>query len=198
MSAKLLNLVLDLETLGVQEDAAIIQIGISIPAFDWPHIPEGVSRTFEATIQYEEANHYIRTGLFTRDNDTMLWWQDQLPSTRAIVFSGQQTYQDAFDQLKAWIESLGAPVAIWGNGADFDNRLLAYSLNIFGHKNLWNFRNNRCLRTLRSLFPLESSPAGQITVIPAETEIKHTALGDAKFESRVLQITRYAYKLETL
>ena len=188
MSKKLINIALDLETLSTQEDAAIIQIGCCIPLFDRIHLPEGISPEFEVTIKYEEA---IRSE-FHKSNSTMEWWDKQAASTRMIVFSGQDTYVDAFDQFKFWIDSVksgGADVAIWGNGSDFDNRLLSYSLDSFGYHDVWNFRNNRDLRTLKALFPMT------IPEDPIE-EVKHTALGDARYEARLMSAIYYYYELE--
>jgi exodeoxyribonuclease VIII len=190
MSRKLINIALDLETLSTQEDAAIIQIGCCIPQFDHVYIPEGISHEFETTISYDEA---LKSD-FHKSHSTMDWWQAQLTSTRMQVFSGQNSYTEAFDQFKFWIDSLktdGSDVAIWGNGSDFDNKLLSYSLDALGYHNVWNFRNNRDLRTLKALFPLsiEEDPVN---------EIKHTALGDARYEARLLDCTARWYNLENL
>ena len=185
MSAKLINIVLDLETLSTQEDAAIIQIGCCIPEFDRVHVPKGISHEIEIGIAYEEA----LKSEFHKCGDTMLWWEQQDPVVRRQVFSGQDTYEDAFHQFKYWIECLrvdGADVAIWGNGSDFDNRLLSYSLDSMGLHKVWNFRNNRDLRTLKALFPVE------ITNVPIN-ETKHTALGDARYEARLIDTIYTVY-----
>lgn len=183
MSAKLINVVLDLETLGLAEDAAIIQIGCVVPVFDIEYLPPNISSTFEATIRYEDC----LSSEFSKDSVALKWWADQKPSVKSIVFSGQETYVDAFDQLTFWLQSFCVPVAIWGNGSDFDNRLLAYSLAAYGHHRVWDFRNNRDLRTLRALFPV---------VVPADpTEVKHTAIGDALYEARILDRARNVFDL---
>jgi 3' exoribonuclease, RNase T-like len=190
MSAKLINITLDLETLSTQHDAAIIQIGCCIPQFDHVYIPKGISHEFEVTIKYEDALQ----SEFHKSHSTMDWWAAQPSSTRMQVFSGQNSYTDAFDQFKWWIESLktdGSGVAIWGNGSDFDNRLLSYSLDSLGYHNVWSFRNNRDLRTLKALFPF-SVTEDRIN------EIKHTALGDARYEARLLNDTARFYNLENL
>jgi exodeoxyribonuclease VIII len=167
-----------LETLSTQEDAAIVQIGCCIPHFDRYHIPAGISHEFETTIAYETA----LSSEFDKSISTMEWWEKQPASTRAIVFSGQNSYEDSLDQFKFWIDSLrsgGAEVAIWGNGSDFDNRLLSYTLASYGMQDVWKFRNNRDLRTLKALFPcdIQEDPIN---------EIKHTALGDARYEARLM------------
>lgn len=183
MSAKLINIVLDLETLSTQEDAAILQIGCCIPLFDRKNVPLGLSCEFEVTISYDAA---LRSE-FHMSSETLQWWENQNPSTRKIVFSGQNSYADAFDQFKFWIDSLksgGADVAIWGHGSDFDNRLLSYSLDSLGYHNVWSFRNNRDLRTIRALFPIPETATKTLTV--GEDEIKHTAIGDARYEAKLL------------
>jgi exodeoxyribonuclease VIII len=189
MSATLINIALDLETLSTQENAAIIQIGCCIPEFDRQFLMPDISPEFEVTIRYEDC----LSSEFHKDPETMKWWEKQNPKTRNNVFSGQDTYVDAMEQLKFWLESvkiLGAQIAIWGNGSDFDNRLLSYTADSLGYHNLWDFRNNRDLRTLKALFPLK--------IEAAAGEIKHTALGDARYEARLIHAIRTTYNLETL
>ena len=198
MTKKLINIALDLETLSLREDAAIIQIGACIPKFDRIHLPVSVNHEFEATIKYEEALH----SEFHKDNETMEWWEKQDAHTRAYVFSGQESYDEAFEHFVYWISSIkadGADVAIWGNGSDFDNRLLHYSLSSFGYNDTWNFRNNRDLRTLKQLFPVEV-PLGLQSIYTENSETKHTALGDARYEARLIdQITNtYLYAQDAL
>jgi len=190
MSSKLINVVLDLETLSTREDAAIIQIGCCVPQFDRIFLPEGISPEFETTIRYEDA----LSSEFHKDHETMQWWERQPTKTRAYVFSGQDTYIDAFDQFNFWvasIKSLGSDVAIWGNGSDFDNRLLSYSLDSLGYHGIWSFRNNRDLRTLKALHPVD------VPNMP-DVEMKHTALGDARYEARILHAARMEHGLEQL
>lgn len=182
MSAKLINIALDLETLGTSEDSAIIQIGCSIPFFDRHNVPLGLPCDFEVTVAYEDCLEMVELGIFSQSESTMKWWNDQDPHTRKIVFSGQDSYSSALDQLEFWLDSIksgGADVAIWGNGSDFDNRLLSYTVHALNYKSLWNFRNNRDLRTLKALFPISDLP-------PEVGEIKHTALGDARYEARLI------------
>lgn len=191
MSAKLINIALDLETLSTREDAAIVQIGCCIPEFDRKFVPAVAGFEFETTIAYEEA---LRSE-FHKSNSTMDWWEKQDPETRKIVFSGQSTYLDALTDFVYWIslvKSGGADVAIWGNGSDFDNRLLTYTLDSFGMHNVWSFRNNRDLRTLKALFPTDIPELGPIF------ERKHTALGDARFEARQLHTMKLIYGLDQL
>ena len=181
---KLINIALDLETLSTQEDAAIIQIGCCIPAFDTYLLPFHIKQTFEATIRYEDCI----SSEFHKCTQTMAWWEKQSSEAKLNVFSGQDSYTEAFDKFCVWIRSIqdtGYDVAVWGNGSDFDNRILSYALDSMGYHNVWSFRNNRDLRTLKAIFPCE------ITEDP--TEIKHTALGDARYEARLMNTIRNVY-----
>ena len=194
MSKELINVVLDLETLGTSEDAAIIQIGCAVMYQDHYYIPENCPEEFEVTIKYEDCTN----GEFALSEDTMLWWEKQDPTTKQYVFSGQESYLDAFDLFTWWVQNLksnGAEIAVWGNGADFDNRLLSYSLNSLGFRDVWKYTNNRCLRTLKNLFPPVEPPFQLPRLIG---EKAHTALGDARYEARILGIIKNKYKLENL
>lgn len=188
MSAKLINVILDLETLGTDEDAAIIQIGMCVPNFDRKYVPLGLVCELEVTIAYEDVREECRAGMFTMSNSTMHWWESQDSETRKIVFSGQDSYTTALDQVEFFLKSLqsgGAEVAVWGNGSDFDNRLLAYTMSALGYKPAWKYYNNRCLRTLKALFPSVISQGNEDS-----GERKHTALGDARYEARVMSTIR--------
>jgi exodeoxyribonuclease VIII len=181
MSKTLINVVLDLETLSTRENAAIIQIGCCIPEFDRVNVPAGILPEFEVTIAYEDCLDVVELGVFHQEASTMSWWQKQNPQVRKYVFSGQNSYYEALDQLEFWFSSLrsnGADIAVYGNGSDFDNRLLAYALQALNYKPTWNFKNNRDLRTMRHLFPCK--------IADDQSEIKHTALGDARYEARLL------------
>ena len=186
MSSKLINVLLDLETLDTSEDAKIIQVGMCVPMFDRKYVPLGRHCEMEVTISYEEC---MAATAFTQSDSTMQWWESQAPETRKIVFSGQDSYITAFDQVEFFLQNLtagGAEVAIWGNGSDFDNRLLAYSMSALGYKPAWKYYNNRCLRTLKALFPVSIAQDGK-------DERKHTALGDARYEARVMNTIREGY-----
>lgn len=177
----MIHIVLDLETLSTYEDAAILQIGCCIPEFSRKYVPKDVAPEFVTTISFQET---IFNTAFHIDDDTEKWWSEQSEAARSSVFAGEATHYQAFNRFIDWVNSLksgGHDVAVWGNGSDFDNRLLAYSITkILGKDAIpWNFRNNRDLRTLKALYP--------VTIEDSPDEIKHTALGDARYEARLIQ-----------
>lgn len=190
MSADLINVVLDLETLSSEPDAAIIQIGAAVPRFDMGHIL-GLPFEFEATIRYEDCLAAVDSHGRVQSHDTMLWWEKQ--PTRLEVFSGQDDYAEALEKFVDWIKSFKKPVAIWGNGAEFDNVVLLRSLDAFGFHDVWSFRNNRCFRTMKNLFPVEDQ-----TLAIGPNETKHTGLGDARYEARILDEIVKTYDIRSL
>lgn len=190
MSKELLNIVLDLETLSTSHDAAIIQIGAVVPRFDHKHIL-GWPFEFQATIKYEDCLESVSRKLTSQDHMTMQWWEGQ--ASRKEVFSGQLDYAEALEQFVDWVKHFKMPVVIWGNGADFDNVVLRHSLDAFGFHDVWSFRNNRCFRTMKNVFPVEDQ-----TLALGPQETKHTALGDARWEARILNEIVRNYDIRSL
>jgi hypothetical protein len=178
-----IDIVVDLETLALSEDAAILQIGCAIPTTSYfSKIKDRtVPRTFEATIAYEQAIN----SEFSKDPDTLDWWEKQSVEARKSVFSGQDSYIDAFEKLRDWMLSIkaqGFEIRLWGNGPEFDNRILDYALRSYNIKELWNFRDNHSMRTAQLFFPVDQIWKEQLGV----KYIKHTALGDASYEAEIL------------
>jgi exodeoxyribonuclease VIII len=70
-------------------------------------------------------------------------------------------------------------IKVWGNGSDFDNKLLSTAYEKIGWKHLipWNFRNNRCYRTVKNLYP---------SVKMKRSGDHHNALDDAKSQANHL------------
>ena len=50
-------------------------------------------------------------------------------------------------------ENIPMDVAVWGCGSDFDNVLIENAHKKIGQEVAWKFRNNRCYRTIKSLWP---------------------------------------------
>ncbi len=62
---------------------------------------------------------------------------------------------------------------MWGNGADFDNAILAHCYSRLGRPAPWKFWNSRCYRTLKSFSPVRGKRIG----------VHHHALDDAKTQA---------------
>jgi hypothetical protein len=67
---------------------------------------------------------------------------------------------------------------LWGNGADFDNALLACAYKAAALIPPWAYVNNRCFRTMRK---------EHAVVEPLKLGVHHNALDDALHQTRWLQ-----------
>jgi hypothetical protein len=193
----MINITLDLETLSTETNAAIIQIGACVIPTDRRKISLGISSEFEGTIRYEDCLKWVESKLLHQSEDTMQWWEKQDKRAQSNVFSGQDSYLDVLTNFASWINSLSndkSQIAVWGNGSDFDNRILTYSLDAFGLHGVWSYRGNRDLRTLCAIHPLaEPLPWSEV-----RHGIKHTALADARYEADQINLIKTLFSLSSL
>lgn len=163
------HVMIDLETLGRRAGCSILSIGAV--AFD-PKLGLGqemycvVNRTSCSLVGLHE------------DPDTLAWWEKQNESAKTVLghsTEGGLVLTDALAKLTEFLAQFGhKKVKVWGNGSDFDNAILTACYAAIGQNIPWEFWNNRCYRTLKSLKP-------QIKLTRQGTY--HNALDDAKSQA---------------
>lgn len=159
---------LDLETMGNGNRAAIIAIGAVI--FDVHNVEQD---GFYAQVSLDSS---VRQGL-EMDTSTILWWLQQSDAARA-AFKGNESAEslivvlnDFANWLSRWNTSR---IQMWGNGAAFDNTILSAAYRKCGIEQPWKFWNDRCYRTMKALFPnVECNRFGT----------HHNALDDARTQA---------------
>jgi exodeoxyribonuclease VIII len=152
---------LDLETLGVAPGSTILAIG----AYE---ITTG--QEFYATISLESSAYRG----FSVNMDTLRWWHKQSQEARDEAFSGTSSLLSVLFDFSDWLKDLPEeyePLCVWGNGATFDNVLLATAYTKMKFDVPWNTYHDRCFRTLK-----EANP--DIPYI--KPQFAHHALEDAK------------------
>lgn len=169
------NVMLDLETMGTTPGSAIVAIGAV--AFDL--LTGELGPEFEARITLQSN---LDIGL-TTDPRTIEWWMGQSDDARRHTFTGDRTHiAIALQAFHSWIGTHTVDVEMWGNGANFDNNLLAAAYrawgDTWGENQPWKWWNDRCYRTVRSLHPDVPAPAFEGT--------PHRALDDARHQARHL------------
>ena len=160
------HVMLDLETLGTEVGSIVISIGaVRFNPYNKEMSNLGPEDTFYKVLDPVDSQ---KAGL-TIDASTVLWWMQQSEEARKALT--HVVYLDPINVLKDFATFLGQDAILWGNGSDFDNVLLAKVYRVFGWKRLpWSFRNNRCYRTVKNLYPgIALTPQG----------ITHNALDDA-------------------
>lgn len=158
------HVMIDLETLGTEGSPVILSIGaVKFTA-------AGVVDEFHALISPRSCQ---AVGM-TIDSDTVLWWLTQAEAARlAIAMTGTvgQRVDFALNDFKIWF---GEDKPVWGNGASSDNVWLTNAFAACKLDAPWGFWNDRCYRTIRTMFPHISAPP---------PKVRHDALEDARSQA---------------
>lgn len=148
-----MQVMLDLETLGVSPGCAIIAIGAV--KFDRERVVD---------------EFYYRPQWGGRlEHDTVKWWLGQSDAARSELLKPVDGMMD--QGLREFMKFLG-DLPVWGNGSDFDNAILLDCYRRFSVPT-WSHRQNRCYRTVRNLVNVPFSPP----------KIAHHAVEDARAQA---------------
>lgn len=159
------HLMIDLETMGASNEAAIVAIGAVTFSED------GLGDTFYRPIDLVDSVKYGKL-----DAATVKWWMQQSDEARAEL-----NRPDAGGLATALRDFIGfynntAILGVWGFGATFDNVILRHAYKATGLPCPWHFRQDRCFRTLVALNPdVEWEP---------RTGTHHNALDDAVTQAK--------------
>lgn len=170
------NFMVDLETMGVNPNDAILSIGI-VP-FDAKE--KKLGKGFYAKVSLESC-HKLGMNI---DPSTVMWWLQQDQAARG-EFKGNYAHMPITDALKEVTNFIKTQseraeidqLKIWGNGSMMDNALLSAAFDLAGLGVPWSYKSDMCYRTLRALAP---------DVKRVEPEIAHHALSDAVAQAKTL------------
>ncbi|EFC2832929.1 exonuclease [Escherichia coli] len=167
-----IHLMIDIETMGKNPNAAIISIGAIF--FD-PQTGD-MGPEFSKTIDLDTAGGVI-------DRDVIKWWLKQSREAQSAILTDEIPLDDALLQLREFIAENSGEffVQVWGNGANFDNVILRRSYERQGIPFPWHYHNDRDVRTIVELGKAIDFDAR--TAIPFEGE-RHNALDDARYQAK--------------
>lgn len=137
------NIMIDIETMGNQSYSSILSIGAV--RFD---IDSGeIGDKFYTTIDLKSC---LNIGLII-NADTLKWWMKQNEQAQKDLFNGEQlSINEALLKLSNFINKKDI---VWGNSARFDCGILSDAYNKLNLPIPWDFRDERCVRTLVSFYP---------------------------------------------
>lgn len=161
------HVMIDLETLGNRPGCIVLSIGAVW--FD----ERQMLQDFYAEIGQKSSEHH---GL-RADMSTVYWWEEQNEGARSLLErtrTGINSDTSLPVVLKLFSEWLPPSPIIWGNGASFDNIILAECYKAAGIEMPWKFWNDRCYRTLKNMFP-------DVSFVRSGTH--HNALDDARSQA---------------
>ncbi len=167
-----MNVMLDIETTGVEPGCCILSIGAV------PFLTDSPVEYFYERISHQSS---LRAG-FADNPDTISWWDKQKPEMQDEAFGGVLSIHRVLESFCSYLNALGDPrdIHVWGNGKDFDNIIVAHTLKKLHLKQPWHYRNNWCYRDFVKLFPLVPKP---------DNLNLHNALEDAKTQARHMELT---------
>lgn len=140
------HLMLDIETLGTESNSAIL----SIAAVEFDLVSGEAGETFYEKIDLQSC---LDIGLKV-SGGTLAWWVNQTPEALKEAFSDEgRSLKDVLSDLKEFCK--GKEYHVWGNSARFDCGIVTDAFIATGISNTppWDFRKERCLRTLVSFAP---------------------------------------------
>lgn len=173
------HLMIDLETLGTRPGAVVVEVGLVL-------FRAGCSCE-ESKLVRVDVQSCLDCGMKV-DAATLWWWAEQCDEARRAVFSvvpgdgrpAPVSVKLAAHQIHDAITGAGA-AGVWANGASFDLPILA-ELFYRAHLDVpWDFRRERCYRTVNAMFP----------DFPKLTfgGVCHSSLDDAKYQAaRLVQL----------
>lgn len=167
---------LDLETLGKKPFCPILSIGACAFRMD------GVMTdpdTFYLAVTLESC---FAVGL-RADASTIEWWMTDAhvsQEARDNAFAGAErvSLPAALDAFTDWLQS--RPLQLWGNSARFDLGILEAAYQACGKEAPWDFRQERCYRTIKTLPGAADVPFTRIGTY-------HNALADAMSQAMHLR-----------
>jgi DNA polymerase III epsilon subunit-like protein len=168
----MMNVMIDLETMGSGNKAAIVSIGAVV-------FENIITDKFYCNVDLESS---MQVGL-TVDASTIEWWLTQ--PNRGDLLPERRTILTALYKFRDW---LPANPIVWGNGATFDNVIIRNAFNACGIKCPWAYKNDRCFRTMKNMYP---------KLHGLFTGIQHNALNDAVTQAIYLMeiCSRHGVKL---
>ena len=179
---KEVNIMIDLETLGTCGGYAILSIGAC---------------TFDRTETFYEriSTRSSEVEGFKSKPGSLEWWEGQDPSVKEEAFSGLKSVRAVLGEFNDWLKSVAIKNEVdmtgiypWGNGSNMDIALLESAYDIVNFESIdsevpypFYYKNARCYRTLRELFPEYFAMAQK----GIENRVAHHALEDAKYQAEI-------------
>lgn len=177
-----MDVMLDLETMSTESNAAIIAIG----AVKFDPKTKQITDRFYTRVDLQSCKD---AGLDISAS-TVMWWLQQSEAARS-EFKGQlPPLRTALAGFTAWMGKMPGDIghtSVWGNGATFDNVILTNAYSAVGIERPWKYNKDRCYRTIKSLFPNVKTPETPALVA-------HRADHDAEYQAiHLMQIWPYLY-----
>lgn len=171
------HLMLDIETMGNESYSSITSIG----ALEFNIESGETGREFHVNVDLQSC---VDIGLIMNAS-TIIWWLNREHESRIDLSLGQQSALPVKTALQSFTDFIGNnDYQIWANSPRFDCGILQNAYDKVGIPIPWDFRKERCVRTLVSFNP-------EIMEQYQQTGVKHNALADCYYQVEYCSATWY-------
>ena len=177
MAKPRLDLMLDIETLGTENNTTLIQL--ACVAFD--------IRTGNIISEFNKFIDIGQTKDLKVNGSTIKWWlKTDINLFKSLIEKGNISEFEAFARFHSWIKGLQETysVHIFGNGLLFDCAIIKAKFEQYGFSYPISFKNERDVRTIVDLYCAKKGiTEKQFKDIHKSTElVAHNGLDDCKFQ----------------
>jgi len=166
-----MEVMIDLETLGIGSKAPVISIGAV--AFT----KDGVVGTFYVNL---DVKHQLDSGLRKVDASTIQWWMGQSDAARKVFKEEAKDTSVGLADFIDFINKLGPKTntKVWGNGSTFDITIMESLFQDYKLSVPWQYNHVRDLRTFKEyIYDGKETP---------RVGTHHNALDDAMHQAQVV------------
>ena len=158
------HVMIDIETMGNMSHSAIVSVGAVRFDLETGEIGE----KFYMNVDLQSC---LDAGLII-NADTLMWWLNQSEAARKKIIEKGHSLNNVLISLSAFVTK---DDEVWGNSARFDLGILSDAFNTCKMPIPWDFRKERCVRTLVSFAP-------EVKEAEPNTGVAHDALADCIFQ----------------
>jgi len=204
MTLQYTDIMLDLETLGTGNNAAIIQIGAVAFNADgenaslWTDSPGELLEDGQGFRVNVDLGISSKPGEF--DAGAIKFWLGQSAEARASIMAEPSfTLGVALESFVAWVNTVSAgphKVRLWSNGPTFDEVILRAAFTRYDLDLPISFRGSRCCRTMIEMAEQRGWDRKAAAGGSPDDIVKHDALHDAVFQARGVVSQRHYLRLD--
>lgn len=173
-----LDLMLDIETLGTENDTTLIQL--ACVAFD--------IRTGNIISEFNEFIDISKTELKVTGSTIKWWLKTDVNLFKSLIEKGNLPEREVFEKFYNWIKGLQETHSLyaWGNGLLFDLAIIKTKLIQYGFSYPISFKTERDVRTIVDLYCAKKGiTEKQFKDIHKSNDlVAHNGLDDCKFQIR--------------
>ena len=198
------DIMLDLETLGTGNNAAIVQIGAVAFNADGengslftnsPDILRNAGQGFRMNVDLAQSS---KPGVY--DQGAINFWLGQSEEARASITAPGVPLGEALLAFAGWVDAVGNGrhnVRLWSNGPTFDETILRAAYTRYEMDLPISFRGSRCCRTMIEMAELYGYNRREAyrTAFEAEGMVNHDGLADSVMQARGVIAQRLAVRL---